>query len=84
MHYFPNEMNDTDHIAWVRNLFDAYCSKLSLSSEDESTLIELSFDRYLIRIKVWNCWTVWLQISKWIYCTVREGIKSLIATWNDI
>jgi len=44
MHNFPNEMKETEHIAWVRNLFEVDSSKRSLSSEDESTLIELSFD----------------------------------------
>ena len=52
MRYFPNEMRETEHIAWVRNIFEVGCPKLSLSSEDESTLIELSFDRYFIKIKV--------------------------------
>ena len=52
MSYFPNEMRETEHIARVRNHFEVDCSKLSLSSEEDSKLIELSFDRSLIRIKV--------------------------------
>jgi len=51
MRYFPSEMRETEHIAWVRNHFEVDCSKLSPSSEDESTLIELSFDRYLKKYK---------------------------------
>ena len=49
MGYFPNEAK---HTARVRNPFKVDCSKLSLSSEDESTLIELLFDRSLIKIRV--------------------------------
>jgi len=54
MRYFQNEKGETEHIACLQNLFEVDCSKvkLSISSEDESTLIELSFDQYLIRIKV--------------------------------
>jgi len=36
MHYFPDEMRETEHIAWVWNHFEVDCSKLFLSSEDES------------------------------------------------
>jgi len=35
MHYFPNEMRDTEHIAWVSNPFEVDFSKLSLSSETD-------------------------------------------------
>ena len=43
--YFSKEMN---HITWVLNPFELNFSNLSLSSEYESTLTELSFDRSLI------------------------------------
>jgi len=47
MNYFPNEMRDTEHVAWVRNPFAVDFSKLLISSEDESKPIELLFDRPL-------------------------------------
>jgi len=47
MNYFPNDMRDTEHIAWVRNPFEVDFSKLFIFSEVESKPIELSFDRPL-------------------------------------
>ena len=36
MRYFPNEMRETKHFAWVqKNPSEVNCSKLSLFSEDE-------------------------------------------------
>jgi len=52
MRYFPNEIGEIEHIVWVRNRFEVDCSKQFLSFENGSKTNELSFDRFLIRIKV--------------------------------
>ena len=52
MRYFPNEIGEIEHIVWVRNRFEVDCSEQFLSFENGSKTNELSFDRFLIRIKV--------------------------------
>src|SRR6218665_524624 len=54
MRYFPNEIRETEHIAWVKKSFQApkWIAQNSLSSKDDSELIEPGFFRSIIRIKV--------------------------------
>lgn len=64
MHYFPTQIRDTEHIAWVRNPLEVDFSKLSLSSEEESKLIELSCDRSLkLKYETVGLAEFWLHIS---------------------
>ena len=68
----------------MQNSFEVDFSKLSLSSEEESKLIKLPFDRSLkSKLETVGLAEFWLHISN-DYTVLSEGNKCFVAIYDDL